>query len=92
MSPPYQSPIRSAGHAGYHTDRQHKAVGRGGAACLKRRITVTISDWTKYRGSVAANYRCAAHAAPVNDDKCARVIQVDQHALSLLEQLVRREG
>eukprot|EP00965_Chrysotila_dentata_P226628 6195524-Pleurochrysis_carterae.AAC.4 len=50
-----------------------------------------MSDWTKCRGPVGTN-RCAAHAAPVRCGECARVLQVDNYALSLLEQLVRREG
>eukprot|EP00965_Chrysotila_dentata_P118528 3918804-Pleurochrysis_carterae.AAC.1 len=54
-------------------------------------VSLPGSDWTKYRGPVAAS-RCAAHAAPVSDGKRARVMQVDQHALGLLEQLVRWEG
>eukprot|EP00965_Chrysotila_dentata_P220128 6191585-Pleurochrysis_carterae.AAC.5 len=73
------------------SDGQHNAVATGGASCLKRRMTFTISDRTKCRGPVAGN-RCAAHDAPVYNSECARGIQVDQQALSLLEQLIRREG
>eukprot|EP00965_Chrysotila_dentata_P179943 5941244-Pleurochrysis_carterae.AAC.1 len=50
------------------------------------------------KGAVSAN-QCpvpahgqTTHGVLVGDGECARVVQVDQHALSPLEQLVRREG
>eukprot|EP00965_Chrysotila_dentata_P112832 3728521-Pleurochrysis_carterae.AAC.4 len=74
------------------SDSQHEAVTGGRTACLRQRITATISDWTECGCPVASNRR-ATHAAPtVSDGKCACVIQADQQALSLLEQLARREG
>eukprot|EP00965_Chrysotila_dentata_P160191 5290195-Pleurochrysis_carterae.AAC.1 len=70
---------------------EHQAAAAGGATCLKGCITITVSDRTKCVRPVAAD-KCTTHAALVGDGECARVVQVDQHALSLLEQLVRRAG
>eukprot|EP00965_Chrysotila_dentata_P195844 6177218-Pleurochrysis_carterae.AAC.3 len=74
----------------------HAHVGQMKGPGVRNQVVLGLSWDTSdalrcCRGPVAAN-TCATHAASVGEGKCTRVLQVDQHALSLLEQLVPWEG